>query len=574
MVSGADNNLTQTGAVMGTATYFSPEQAQGKPVDPRSDLYSLGVVLYEMLVGSPPFTGETPVSIAYKHVQESPVPPGDRGVDVPQALAAITMKLLAKNPSNRYPTSDDLRADLRRYRSGAYAGPDAAAMPGAPAAAPTAAQPTTAMPAGTVPGSVVGQPAPVGVGPEMAQGTQVLPQAGGYGPPPERNRTGLIVGGFLVVLLGLIGLTMALLAYFGGDDSSPAAVDAPAEQVRIASVFEQDRAEAVRLLESEGFVVTTQTELNDTVPQGLVVSQDPRAGEVVQFGSEVLLTISGGQAPIAIPNVVGDLQRDGEAVLGAAGFEVTPILDTSDEVLEGNIISQDPAAGQERVPGSMVTIVVSQGAGVQEVPDISELTFDQAKESLENLGFQVAREEEASADIEVDAIIRTEPAAGEEADEAAVIRVFVSSGVPTAELTNVIGLSRDAATAELGLGAYIVTEEPSPTTNSAQIGVVINQRPAAGTLVENGSTVTLIIGVAAATATPIPATATPIPATPTPFPPTSTPVPTVAPTVPPTAIPTAVPTAAPTVPPTAIPPTPVPTVAPTVAPTATAAPAG
>ncbi|HEX7097429.1 MAG TPA: protein kinase, partial [Acidimicrobiales bacterium] len=115
-----DVNLTKTGLVMGTATYFSPEQAQGRPVDPRSDLYSLGVVLYEMLVGEPPFRGENPVTIAYKHVQEPPVPPRSLGVDIAESLEAITLKLLAKNPAHRYPSAEDLRADLRRYREGAH----------------------------------------------------------------------------------------------------------------------------------------------------------------------------------------------------------------------------------------------------------------------------------------------------------------------------------------------------------------------------------------------------------------------------------------------------------------------
>ena len=118
ITANADENLTQVGTVMGTATYFSPEQARGDAVDPRSDIYSLGCVLYELLVGKPPFSGDTPVAIAYKHVQESPVPPRHLNVELPAAIEAIVLKCLAKNPVNRYPSAEDLRADLRRFREG------------------------------------------------------------------------------------------------------------------------------------------------------------------------------------------------------------------------------------------------------------------------------------------------------------------------------------------------------------------------------------------------------------------------------------------------------------------------
>ena len=213
-VGGNTDNLTQAGSVMGTATYFSPEQAQGLAVDPRSDLYSLGVVLYEMVCGHPPFTGDSPVAIAYQHVQGTPTPPRQVDPAIPQALEAITLKLLAKNPANRYASGEELRADLRRYREGqpvlaesVLAGP---AVVGAAAVAAHGAGGPPAELTNVLPPTVVG---PASGGPPGTDPTALGPSYTGAPnyEPPRRN------GVFIAVLVVLLALLGVLLFFFAAD---------------------------------------------------------------------------------------------------------------------------------------------------------------------------------------------------------------------------------------------------------------------------------------------------------------------------------------------------------------------
>src|SRR3954452_15355594 len=271
-----EENLTQTGAVMGTATYFSPEQAQGTTVDGRSDVYSLGVVLYELVTGRPPFAGDNPVTIAYKHVGETPVPPRQRNPAVPPGFEAIVMRAMAKDPDQRYQTAAELRADLLRFRQGRTV-----MAPPPPAA-------TQAVPVTTAQSRYV------------ADGTTVIPAATGAvataGPPPRKNSN------FLWVLLAMLAVLAVLLFLLGrqlgvfGSSSS--------KQVTVPTVIGADAPTAESQLKAAGLQSKQVLEANKDTEQGKVFDQDPKPDTKVDRNSIVTLHVSSAAARVPVPNVV------------------------------------------------------------------------------------------------------------------------------------------------------------------------------------------------------------------------------------------------------------------------------
>jgi len=323
LAGGTDSELTQAGTVMGTATYFSPEQAQGKPVDPKSDLYSLGVVLFEMLVGRPPFTGDTPVAIAYKHVHEQPPRLRDADPQLPREIEAITQKLLAKNPANRYPSADDLRADLRRFREGHK----------------LSAEPV--MPTAAVMGPVAPPPShPVDFGSY---------EEGRYVEPPRR--TGLFLLVLLIVMAG-VGVGLFLLAQKLEEDDPNAVVAVP-------DVRDLTQQQATRRLRHVGFVVTVRQQASAEVAAGIVIDQNPAAGTEVREGSTVRITVSTGQETATVPDVIGQDFVTASQTLTAAGFvPAQEQAESPDESLftTGQVFEQSPAANTEAPVGSTVVI--------------------------------------------------------------------------------------------------------------------------------------------------------------------------------------------------------------------------
>src|SRR5918995_201252 len=258
----SDQNLTKTGSVMGTATYFSPEQARGASVDPRSDIYSLGCVLYEMTTGHAPFAGESAVAIAYKHVQENPVPPRQIDPALPETLEAITLKCLAKNPANRYPTAQDLRADLRRYLDGAR----------------ILAEPVLAPPIDPGATNVM---APTGYGDRTAvvggwAGDDYREYEDYAQPEEEPKRSKWFLALLVLLLLILAGLLFLLVRNFGDGDEDPTLVTVP-------NVVGQTADEAEATLEAEGFTVRREMQESDQ-PVDQVIAQNPEPAEQAEEG--------------------------------------------------------------------------------------------------------------------------------------------------------------------------------------------------------------------------------------------------------------------------------------------------
>ena len=470
----SDENLTQAGTVMGTATYFSPEQARGDAVDPRSDIYSLGCVLYELVVGRPPFSGDSPVAIAYKQVHESPVPPRQINPSIPPALEAIILKCLAKNPANRYPSAEDLRADLRRFREGNRI-----------LAEPVMVPPTR-------------DPAATGV---MAATTAMAPTGAVRrgGPPPAyveddfeeepRRSSGPFLAVLVVLLLLLAGMLFLLARTLdiGGGGDDPTLVDVP-------DVVGESEESARQTLENLDFEVDVTREENVDFAAGLVFAQDPAGRERAEEGTTVRLRVSAGAALVPVPDVVGDLFADAEAELRAAGFEVRRIDSPDDEAPVDTVLEQNPAGGQDAEEGSEVALTVSSGPDAIEIPDVSGDTVGAATAELEALGFATDTTNEASNDVPQGRVIRTEPGAGSQRTEGSTVTLVVSSGPEERDVPGVVGLSESAATSALENAGFDVVVEDDETADPTKIGRVTDQDPAGGQSAAAGDTVTIFVG--------------------------------------------------------------------------------
>ncbi|MEX1217409.1 MAG: Stk1 family PASTA domain-containing Ser/Thr kinase [Acidimicrobiales bacterium] len=410
-------NLTQAGSVMGTATYFSPEQAQGHAVDPRSDLYSLGCVLYEMLVARPPFAGDSPVAVAYKHVQEAPLAPTRINPNVPPALEAIDLKLLAKDPAQRYASAEDLRSDLRRFLEGqpvlaAGAAAAGGVVIGAGLAGAAPADATTMVPAASGAGGGFGGPPTTG---------------GAYGSPPEKNRTGLYVGLTIGALI-LIGLIL----FFVGSSMGKST-----EQVAVPDVTTKAVTDATNTLSAAGFKVSVKNVANDTVPANQVFEQTPKGNTNADKGSTVEITVSSGIGDGSVPDVVGRTQAAAESLLKTNNFIPEIKEAASDTIAKGTVISQTPTANAKATKNSVVTITVSSGAGEVSIPNVVNLNAATASNQLGQAGFEVTTKSQSSPTVPIGNVVSTSPTAGSKAAKGSSVEIVVSTGPPASSTTTV-----------------------------------------------------------------------------------------------------------------------------------------
>jgi eukaryotic-like serine/threonine-protein kinase len=477
----SDQNLTKTGSVMGTATYFSPEQARGAPVDPRSDLYSLGVVLYEMITGHPPFAGDSAVAIAYKHVQENPVPPRRIDASLPETLEAITLKCLAKNAANRYPSAQDLRADLQRYLSGSR-------IMAEPVLAPPLDQGATGVMAPTGYDQTALVSGPVGY---QRDGYDEYDDYEDEFPEEEPKRSKWFLVAMIALLLILAGLLFLLATSMnGGDDDEPEVT-----MIDVPLVENQPFAQAEATLTDEGFEVERVNEASATVPPDTVISQDPKPPDQAEEGSTVTLTVSSGPEPVTVPDVTNKSEADASAELGAAGFQVNVVPQESDSVEEGLVISQDPPGNSDAAPGSPVTINVSSGGGTVAVPSVAGMSEADARSTLEGMGFSdIQRRDETSSDVPEGSVIRSEPAQGAEVDPGQTITLVVSSGEESVRVPRVEGLSEANAVGQIEAAGLVAQTSDETVNNPGQDGLVLSQSPPQDQEVEAGSTVNIVIG--------------------------------------------------------------------------------
>jgi serine/threonine-protein kinase len=473
-----EEQLTRTGAVIGTATYFSPEQAQGYTADARSDIYSLGVVMYELLTGQPPFHGESPVAVAYQHVREEPEPPSHLNPNIPPGLESVVLSAMAKHPDDRYQTAEDLELDLRRVMAGQV-----------PLAAPENEAPTRMMAAV---GGADGYD-----GDDPFEGETRAYDEPVYQGSGRMDRTTITIG--ILAAAALIGLGLILLVRLLSPSGS--------NLVTIPEVRGQTVQAATERLEGLGFAVTERAVSDAEIELGLVVGTDPSAGEEIERGSTVQLLVSAGEGTAEVPDVVNRLRADAEALIEATGLEVGRVVfEASPVVPEDVVMAQDPPPGEIVEEGTRVDLTVSAGANALTVPDVTGQTEEQALFTLQQEGFdlsQIVIERRPHAEILEGFVIETDPPTGEVVPAGATLTLVVSEGAVPSVVPNVIGMDADQARNRLEEFGFVVEIGPVITLDwdDPNDGLIADQNPNPGETHEFGTTVTIHVGEAAAEVT-------------------------------------------------------------------------
>lgn len=471
--------LTKTGAVIGTATYFSPEQAQGHTADTRSDIYSLGVVMYELLTGSPPFSGESPVAVAYQHVQQPPERPSQLNPNVPPGLEAIVLKAMAKHPDDRYQTAAEMVEDLDRLLAGQV-----------PLAAPQNEAPTRVM---TSAGGSVPPIPPTDSGDPYADTPPPSYVEPVYAEPGGLDRTTLTIG--IIAAAAILLLGIVLLVRLLGSDATGAIV--------IPDLRGETVEDATARLTNLGLLVDEEPVADDEIEPGRVAGTDPGAGAEVSDGDTVTLLVSGGPADVEVPRVIDLTEADARSAIEGAGLEVGEVTTETSPVIEaGVVMNQSPGPGELVTRGSDVDIVVSAGTDVLIVPDVVGKAENVALAELAEAGFQVGQiriEQRPSADVLEGFVIETDPIAGEGVPVDGFVTVVVSEGAVPSVVPSVITREPDDAQEFLEeLGFVVVFDEPIELDWDDPLdGLVAEQDPAAGETAEFGATIRLRVGEAA-----------------------------------------------------------------------------
>ena len=465
-----EEGLTQAGSVMGTATYFSPEQAEGRAVDARSDVYSLGIVLYEMLVGRPPFQGDSPVAVASKHVRDQAPLPRDLKSDIPEPIEAITMMALAKRVDARYQSAEDMRADLLRYVDGK---PVVADDPAAAAAAAVSA--TTMM--------------------DSVNATQAVPIFPGPRTDIARRKSKrpLWIALVIIAVVALLGAGIAYAVHAGSNKGPSSMPD-----VRGLTL-----TQATAQLKSEGLEVGTVTLKDSTKPANTVLSTNPAAGVPVARGTRINLTVSNGSGAqkVSVPNVQSLALADAETKLQQAGltFKVTTASSNPQNLPPNTVVSQDPLAGTSVSKGTTVTLTIVLAPSTVAVPSVVGVSVGDASNLIGQQGLSVGSTSSACSNNYAKGIVTaSSPSGGQQVNPGTAINLTVSSGSCQVVVQNVIGMSQASATSTLqGQGLSVSATTATTGCNATNVGVVLSQNPAGGSSVQAGTSVT--IGVCPAT---------------------------------------------------------------------------
>ena len=439
------SDMTQTGSIMGTAQYLSPEQAQGHAVSAASDIYSIGIMLYELLTGRVPFEGESAVTIALKQVNERATPPSAYNPAVSPELEEAVMRALEKDPANRYPDAEAFIAALQAARDGT------ATAVLAPAAPPPLDPPSEA----------------------YAYPDEPLP-------PREPRDGGRWWLWLLAVLVAALGLAAVLLL-------------PGTQKVTVPTVVGADQANAEAKLRQDGFHTDSAVKTAEQ-PKGQVIGQDPTGGTKAKKGSTVTLTVSDGPQQVAVPQVVGLTVSSARGRLEKAGLKDSEREENSDTVAKGRVISVSPTEGQRVDKGSSVTLVVSTGKPQAQVPNVVGRSFDEASSALQAAGFKVTRTDKETTDKDPGTVLEQSPKGGTTTDTGTVIALTVAKAPSQVAVPDVTGEDQAAAIAALSGQGFVIDQQSKDVPTPDGDGVVLQQSPTGGKKAKKGSKVTIVVG--------------------------------------------------------------------------------
>jgi eukaryotic-like serine/threonine-protein kinase len=466
------SQMTEAGSIVGTAQYLSPEQARGAPVDQRSDIYSVGVVLYELLTGTLPFNGETPLEIAMKHLSEIPRPPSELRPEIPADLDMVVLRALAKDPADRYESAEEMERDLARVAQGGGVAAETAE-------AATAVLSGAGL-ADTAPTMISRRPV-VAPRPPDTYGSRYYD----YEEPRRRRRP---------VWPWVFGILLLLAASFAGWyvwSTIQNELNAT-KPVAVPIVEGMRQPLAVKRIKDAGLKPRVVGEANETVARGIVFRQEPSAGERIQKGNIVRIFVSTGKPRVDVPDVVGAREADALGTLRAAGLVPDSHEIFSDQP-QGTVIAQDPKGGTSIVKGSTVRVNISKGRETTGLPNVIGLSFDSAAEQLRRAGFTPLRRDVDSTEP-AGTVVDETPGPGTLQPPGTKITLSVSNGQSTTSVPDVRGLDETTAQANLENDGWVVVIRDTPTDNPDEDGVVLSQTPTAGEQKAPGSRVTLYVG--------------------------------------------------------------------------------
>jgi serine/threonine-protein kinase len=465
------SQMTEAGSIIGTAQYLSPEQARGAPVDESSDLYSTGIVLYELLTGAVPFTGESPVEIAMKHLSQTPEPPSHLRPEVPHDLDLTVLRALAKEPADRYRTAAEMDRDLELVARGEEVGRETA-------------EAATMVLAGA------------GAMSEPTAATRVAlePRTAGYG-GDERYRAydGQVQRGrsWWPWLLALAAIAAVAVGGYFLYDNVQSQID-EAKPVAVADYVGLREANAVGLISNDGFEPKVRRLPNAETDLGVVYEQQPAPGTRLEKGSIVTILVSSGQPKVDVPDVRGARLADAVATLSNAGLEAK-VVEVNSERPEGTVTAQAPSPGTTVLSGSTVRINVSQGPKPVAVPPVIGLLYETAAAQLNAAGFAVRRVDVDSTQAQ-GLVVSQDPDGGALATAGATVTLSVSKGPPTVEVPDVTGTDLDTARSTLTAAGFRVQVTRQDTDDPAFENVVVAQDPPPASQADPSSLVTLTVG--------------------------------------------------------------------------------